>query len=203
MAAVRPISVGSAIRLVRPLLAFTRDELTAYAATRAIAYRHDHTNDDPEAALRNRFRHHLLPLLREHVNPEIAAALVRLAVHARRADEALRQMACDALKHAKVEAAATQVKIAAGFFGALPAAVQSEIVMTILDRLGVDARDVALERVDAVLELIAGDGRKRYIELPSGATVHRQGRFITFQADPTKLPPETAKISLADQEVSR
>jgi tRNA(Ile)-lysidine synthase len=50
-------------RLVRPLLACTREETAAHCRERGLAWREDPTNEDPAFA-RNRVRHGLLPALR-------------------------------------------------------------------------------------------------------------------------------------------
>ena len=50
-------------RLVRPLLACTRDETAAHCRARGLTWREDPTNDDPAFA-RNRVRHELLPAFR-------------------------------------------------------------------------------------------------------------------------------------------
>lgn len=60
-----PSPGNAAVSLVRPLLAFTKSELRAYAAHREISYREDVSNECVEIP-RNRIRHELLPLLGKH-----------------------------------------------------------------------------------------------------------------------------------------
>ncbi len=72
-------------RLVRPLLPFTRAELTRYARDAGLRWRDDPTNFDLSFA-RNRIRHSVLPAL-ERARPDAARALAALAASARR-DEA-------------------------------------------------------------------------------------------------------------------
>ena len=181
MAESRPISRQSSIALVRPLLGFTRLELAEYVAARGIPYRHDASNDDLRAATRNWIRLELLPLLREKANSDIVAALNRLAVHARRADEALRQISGDALKHASVQQSSSQIRFTSGHLRTLPTAVQSHLIMEALHRLGAAIPEVSMERVEAVVELIEGDDRRRQIELPGGFSAERRGRFVILR----------------------
>ena len=193
----RPIHTEGNVKLVRPLLAFTRQELAAYVEVQGIAFRHDASNDDVQAATRNRIRHELLPLLREKFNPDIIAAINRLALHARRADDAFQLMAADALKHASVQESTGQIRISAAFLQQLPAAVQSQLVMMCLHRMDTPLGDISLERIDAILALISGDGHRRLIELPKGTTVKRRGRFIIFRAK--NAPSESEDITMIDQ----
>jgi tRNA(Ile)-lysidine synthase len=64
-------------RLVRPLLAFTRAQTTAYCEARELAWRDDPTNAELSYA-RNRVRHRLLPALAE-IHPAAAQNVLRTA----------------------------------------------------------------------------------------------------------------------------
>jgi tRNA(Ile)-lysidine synthase len=74
----RPDRRGLAIWLVRPMLGVSRAETSAYCQARGIRWLIDPTNADSRI-LRNRVRHHLLPVLRTY-NPAIDDALDRLSV---------------------------------------------------------------------------------------------------------------------------
>ena len=64
-------------RIVRPLLSATRADILTYLTARGLSWREDSTNalDD---ALRNRLRHHVLPLLRAE-NPSLSETVGRSA----------------------------------------------------------------------------------------------------------------------------
>jgi tRNA(Ile)-lysidine synthase len=64
--------------ILRPLLAFSRDQILAYAQQRQLGWHEDHTNTEVQFQ-RNRIRHELLPLLRRRFNPGVEAQLLRLA----------------------------------------------------------------------------------------------------------------------------
>jgi tRNA(Ile)-lysidine synthase len=67
--------------LVRPLLPFTRDELVAYAAARALPVHDDPANRDPRH-LRSWVRATLLPLLNERLGSTLRGDLLALGRHA-------------------------------------------------------------------------------------------------------------------------
>src|SRR5256884_4613345 len=67
--------------LVRPLLAFTRDDLTEYVAARGLPVYDDPANRDPKH-LRSWVRHTLLPLLHERLGPRALDDVLRLGAHA-------------------------------------------------------------------------------------------------------------------------
>ena len=64
------------IPLVRPLLGFTKMELLEYARENKIRFRADASNDCSDF-LRNRIRHHLLPLLRQDYQPGLSKTVLR------------------------------------------------------------------------------------------------------------------------------
>ena len=71
---------------IRPLLFARRAEIEAYAAAQGLTYRTDATNADDDY-LRNRVRHHLLPLCQQ-LNPQAVAHAAQTAVSLQR-DEAV------------------------------------------------------------------------------------------------------------------
>jgi tRNA(Ile)-lysidine synthase len=94
MPVCRPISADAAhVMLVRPMLECTREEVLVYLEERGLDFLTDETNFDVEAQARARLRHELLPRLAEDHNPEVRAAVLRLAESAREAQEALAELA--------------------------------------------------------------------------------------------------------------
>lgn len=65
-------------RIFRPLLQFSREFLRKLLTLHHVHWREDETNEDP-VYLRNRVRHHLLPLLRDEYNKGIKGHLLALA----------------------------------------------------------------------------------------------------------------------------
>ncbi|MCY3770836.1 MAG: tRNA lysidine(34) synthetase TilS [Gemmatimonadetes bacterium] len=75
LSAIRPVRDGW---IIRPLLDVTADEIAAYARSHGLSFRVDRTNAVRDM-LRNRIRHHLVPLLQREYNPQIVQGLGRLA----------------------------------------------------------------------------------------------------------------------------
>ncbi|MDZ7289863.1 MAG: tRNA lysidine(34) synthetase TilS [candidate division KSB1 bacterium] len=73
------------VKVLRPLLPFSRAQIEAHARIRGLHWREDRTNTDPQFR-RNRIRHELMPLLRTRFNPKIAQSLERLSSIAGSAD---------------------------------------------------------------------------------------------------------------------
>jgi tRNA(Ile)-lysidine synthase len=116
-------------RLVRPLLAFTREETTAYCEERGLAWRDDPSNEQ-SAYARNRVRHGLLPALAE-VHPAAARNVLRTAALLREEAEVL-----DALVDGELDGSgeASRGEIALERLVELPPALRRLVVQRLADR---------------------------------------------------------------------
>ncbi len=74
--------------LIRPLLDTSKTALLGYLKDKGIPYCHDSSNDD-QRFLRNRIRHHLLPLLEKEYDSGIRQALLKTAANLRADDDLL------------------------------------------------------------------------------------------------------------------
>ena len=78
-------------RIIRPMLPVTRQDVEEFLLEYAVEYRNDSSNfrDD---FLRNRLRHHVMPLLKEE-NPRLAENLSAMALRLRQDEETLSELA--------------------------------------------------------------------------------------------------------------
>ena len=106
----RPVSPGSEIMLVRPLLEVSREKILSYLKERNIRCLTDETNTDT-SYLRNRIRAHLLPLLEERYSPAIRGSRARLARSAGSAMEFLESEADRAFAENLLENSKDSVKL--------------------------------------------------------------------------------------------
>jgi tRNA(Ile)-lysidine synthase len=71
MASLQEVEHRAAYTLIRPLLTFSKQELQAYDEEHHLAFIEDATNAE-DGTMRNRLRHHVVPLLK-HENPQLLA----------------------------------------------------------------------------------------------------------------------------------
>ncbi len=86
MGGMRPLRKEGALNFIRPLLSIRKPELRSYLDKIGQPFREDLTNRD-DRYLRNRIRHHLLPLLEAQYSPKIREILVHLAEMERERDD--------------------------------------------------------------------------------------------------------------------
>lgn len=196
MSSCRPIRPGSNIKLVRPLLVFRRAELSAYLTERRLPSCHDVTNEDPSLARRNLLRAEILPLLEKRLNPEIVAALCRLAEQARRSSASIESYAEQALKRAEIRSGKNLVVLKVRSLAALSKAVRAEVVLMALRCINARMQEIGFERIEAATEAPLGAGRRK-IELPGRIIVqrHRQELWIQRKTSTTKVSPKGRRKS--------
>jgi len=155
-----PASEG---RLVRPLLAFTREQTAAYCRERGIAWREDESNRDRRFA-RTRVREGVLPALRE-VHPAAEANLLRTASLLREETELL-----DGLVAAEL-AGGPRIEIAR--LQELPAALARMVVVELAEGAAGTFVPQAGERVQEILALARrGPRGELHVGASVGAVIH-------------------------------
>ena len=79
-------------RLIRPMLTITRQQVLAFLEEYNLRWCTDSSNET-DAFLRNRLRHHVMPLLKQE-NPSLSENVSAMALRLRQDEAALEQMAC-------------------------------------------------------------------------------------------------------------
>jgi tRNA(Ile)-lysidine synthase len=166
--------VASEGRLIRPLLAVTREQTAAYCEAQGLAWREDASNEDARYA-RTRVRHGLLPALRA-VHPAAQANVLRTAALLREETELLDELVAREL--------AGRPSIAIARLGELPAALARLVVVRLAEAAADTYVPQAGERVEELLALGRRGGRAElHVGGLAGAVI--EDGVLTM----VKLPP--------------
>ncbi len=190
MPVLRPLNLGSNVRLIRPLLGFRRSELLEYLRDRGLSYRTDCTNESDEHT-RNRLRNRLLPMLREGFNPQVDEALLRLAEQAQWFEEYLDATAARTFETLVVSQTDQELVLNVDTLLRKSPIIQTELIrraiMTFwsesvhrgewLDR---EIKELGFHNLRAVVELAADKQSGRKLSLPGDMTVTRQYHRLVF-----------------------
>lgn len=154
-------------KLIRPMLGITRREVEDFLAEWHLPHVEDSTNET-DAFLRNRLRHHVMPLLAAE-NPRIAENLSQMALRLREDEACLSQLSrYETLP--EVETLRT-----------LPSAVRSRMLERFLKGNGVrEPEDVHIAQAEA---LVFSESPSASAAFPGGVTLSRQYGHLT--ANPT------------------
>lgn len=154
-------------KLIRPMLGITRREVEDFLAEWHLPHVEDSTNET-DAFLRNRLRHHVMPLLAAE-NPRIAENLSQMALRLRE-DEACLSRLSRYETLPEVETLRT-----------LPSAVRSRMLERFLKENGVrEPEDVHIAQAEA---LVFSDSPSASAAFPGGVTLSRRYGHLT--ANPT------------------
>lgn len=157
------------VRLIRPLLRISRDEIHRFLDEHAIATLQDASNDDV-AFTRNRIRHELLPLLEHDYNSQIRLALARLSVQAAELQELVDAQAEPLLRHVTTADGTTSVRCDQLVGAPRP------IVRALLVRIWTDAgwprQKMGFDDWNALADLVASGPGSR--DLPGGVRAERR-----------------------------
>ncbi len=144
-------------RIIRPMLTITRAQVLAFSDEYHLCHVLDSSNET-DAFLRNRVRHHIMPLLRAE-NPKIAENLSATALSLRDDETYLQQRSreCASLR---IDALA-----------AMPTALRRRVIENFLKENGV--REPQSRHIVAVEELIFSQSPSARAHLPAGVCIER------------------------------
>lgn len=165
LGAIAPVN-GS---LIRPMLGVTREEVLAFLEEYHIRYVTDSSNET-DAFLRNRIRHHVMPLLKEE-NPRLAQNVSSMALRLRQDEEALAQTPEDRVEVLRQ----------------MHPAKRSRAVSACLESWGV--REPEAAHVALVEQLVFSEKPSAQADLPGGITVCRNYGKLERQTEQKMLEP--------------
>ena len=160
------------IRIVRPLLCVTRDEVEGYLSAAGQSWREDESNLDHRIA-RNRVRHELLPLLAREYNPNIRQVLSDTADLSRAEEEYWQAL----VERELVSRMQQPQQFSLENFAKLPLALQRRLLRRFAETEGL-ALD--FEHVELLLRCARGELPKT--ELAGGWTAARRGECLELRA---------------------
>lgn len=171
-------------RLVRPLLQVTRAEIEGYLAEHGLSYCTDETNGKDDA-LRNRLRHHVVPLLRQE-NPALTQTVGRMS-RLLQQDEAYLQAETEKL----LEKAKTNGGYDCRILNGSP--LRDRAIRALLT-----IAKPAMSHVQAVAELMETLEGSKEIHLPS-MTVRREYGIVYFGKAHSCETPAAVTVSRLEQ----
>jgi tRNA(Ile)-lysidine synthase len=173
-------------RLVRPLLATTREETRAYCRERGLDWREDPSNADRRFA-RARVRHDVLEALRE-LNPAAERAVVETARQLRDEAEVL-----DAAAREALEGLGGGPAVPLSELRARPPALARLVLRALLEGAAGGQRPLSRSEADALLRL-GERGGTRTLDLGGGLRAVAEYGTLRFTRDPDAAPPEPVEL---------
>ncbi|MFH1550789.1 MAG: tRNA lysidine(34) synthetase TilS [Planctomycetota bacterium] len=180
------------VRLVRPLLAVSREEILGYLRDIRQPYRIDKSNVSAQYT-RNRVRYEVLPLLKKCFNPNVARALANLADISRQWAKTLEGLGrCDLLYVVEGEplerwTGEGRVRLNADALAELQPPVGQHVLRSILHALKIPLKKMKAEHFRRVLALAAAPA-PRTVQLPENLDARREKEWLVLEKRPPRGP---------------
>ncbi len=167
------------LRLLRPLLLVTRNDITEYLARGGFDYREDASNNDP-IATRNRIRNEAIPLLNEIMGREIRPAIIRAAEVSQSQHDALK----NSLKNHQLED--PQGRLFLPLLLTLPPALQRIALQDYLKKHQIP--DITHDLLGRGLSMLKNNNPAK-INLPGGKFLRRKEKRLFVSSTHSTDPP--------------
>ena len=185
-----------AVKSIRPLAGFTRQQIEAFLTSKGLVPRHDSTNTDTYY-FRNRIRHELIPRLESDYNPNIKVGLSRTANVLGAESEYLDTVAQEALETCRVEnpdkiktlTALESVVLDRAKFRQFHIAVQRRILRQSFFEMLRCIGDLYFVHCEAMLSLVEGDTPNAVLALPNGLQFRRVYEHLIFEVNVDSRSP--------------
>ena len=168
-------------KIIRPMLGITRTDVEAFLLEYHVEHITDSSNGT-DAFLRNRLRHHVMPLLKEE-NPKLAENLSAMALRLRQDEDALSRLAANA----PLSVSAMRQEMPA---------VRARMLDRFLKRNGIkepEAQHIALAEA-----LIFSDNPSARGNFPGGITIIRNYDTLEILTGQTRIMPRLVCTPAAD-----
>jgi tRNA(Ile)-lysidine synthase len=179
MAGLAGMSYAREDRIIRPLLASTREEVLAYLDHEGLTYRHDSSNDKP-LYYRNRIRKDLLPVITQ-LAPTAVRLLQRQADVLREEEQYLETMTSDLMRALVRQDSGGVQRLNRQAFVELPVALQRRLVRAVLRTYDEERRASSL----CVVELV----RRVLLKGKSGTRLSLKQALVTLDEESVRLSP--------------
>lgn len=184
LSGMAPLSRVQRIRVARPLLGVSREQVLEYLGRHAVPSRMDSTNAETAAA-RNYVRHEIVPRLQARLNPAVREALLRAGASFRDADAYFERRAGRVfrrlLRESGRERGAKKISLDAPGLLLYPKLLRTYVFRRAVRELNGNLRDVAAVHLRALHEL-ALSHRGHVVHLPGGIRAERDRDRVTFES---------------------
>lgn len=193
MQGIRSQRIFNKKSLIRPFLTVTKSEIREYLQKQGQNYREDASNAKDDY-LRNRFRHHLVPLL-EAENPRIAKQVGHFTKHLQEDDALLMTLAHDVFEKIVTKSSENMYNLQIKEMQLVPLALQRRLVLILLNYLYKDSNTIqSYALMTSLLKLCGTTAGNGEVHLPQGFIAVRRYENLTIQKnDLTQLNTFTQK----------
>lgn len=181
--------------VIRPFLAVTKAEIGEYLHSKGVTYREDASNAK-DTYTRNRFRHHIVPLLKQE-NALVSQHAVQLSQQLVEDDLFLMQLAEQRFSQLFEKKHANCYKVKVLTIQNEPLALQRRLILILLNYIYNDSITIqSYTLCTAILALFTTSEGSRSVDLPENFIAHRQYDEVVFEQKQQCAPIEQHSLTL-------
>ena len=169
--------LATGITMLRPLLAFTRSEISEFLESLPQSFREDSSNRDLRFT-RNRIRAELLPELTSLYNPQVRSALLRLGVLAADSQQVVQALCIDLIDRCVTTQSPDQVQICCQPLAAFPTAVLREVLIVLWKNLNWPQQEMGFDHWNQLAEMMQPGSITKRCTLPGNIVAAQQGKNL-------------------------
>lgn len=173
-------------KIVRPLIKLTRSEIINYLNKNGIKYVSDKTNKDIRH-LRNRIRHHLIPLLKKSYNPRIIESLNRLALIMRCEDEWIEDAINHIYQNSVLNLKEDKIVLSVPKLDSIHPAIKRRIIRKAIEKIKGNLRRITYLHINNAITLLQSGPTYGSLDLPDRIRVSRDNDIIIFSKEKNAL----------------
>ena len=176
--AIMPVSMYKNIRIIRPLISTTKDDIVSWLEHKGYGYRIDKTNFE-DKFLRNKIRHRLIKILQEF-NPNIENVLYNLSRITAYDYDFIHRCAKEKFDSVK-KISPGKLKLGIKMLDKMHPAVIFELVRIAISEVKGNLRKIEFRHLEEIMELISSRPAGSVVSLP-GLEVEREQNFLIIKS---------------------
>lgn len=193
--------------IIRPLIRTPRSEILNYLNENKIEYVVDPSNAD-DRFLRNKIRHHLMPLLHKTYNPKISETLNRLSAIVRSEEAWINALITPLFETVMVSADDRQMILSVSGLRQFHAAARRRILRKAIETIKKDLRRITCLHIEAMMRLISTNPAKARLDLPGRIRILKRTDQLIIVKESKNLrmarpPEECARPVVFEYSISR
>lgn len=176
LSGIPPVREGG---IVRPLIQCTKEEIRRFLDLQGQGFVTDSSNTD-DSFLRNRVRHHLIPILEKEYNPNIRKSLNRLADICKEDDDWVASRVAARLEKILLNEATDRVAFDLAGFNRCHPAEKRRLARWAIRSVKGDLKRITLSHIDCIRTLAATGEGGRSLDLPGRIRVAKEKNTLVF-----------------------
>lgn len=173
-------------RVIRPLIDCFRAEIMTFLDAVDQGFVTDTSNQDP-AFLRNRIRHHLIPLLESDYNPGIRQGLHRLSRILGEENRFMADRAGQAFDHCVRQQTPAEVRLSLPTLSRLDPALVPRVIRLAIGHVKTDLRRITHDHIADIRHLIAHAAPGRHLDLPDRIRAYKTRNRLCIRKETLPL----------------